>query len=180
MSPYLQVLAAAALLIVGGPVLVELVGYFWHREAEHMGRLGDGIRYRHWVHHEREYPTDNLRPKGRDTYRVAGSWSWFLLAGIIGSLVFIALPIRFAAPLTVGGMLYAWFVVNYFHRAFHIDKHWLNRFGWFRRLVRLHDIHHWEPGNYGIVFFAMDRLFGTYRAEFPPAKKSLFPGFKPA
>ena len=34
-------------------------------------------------------------------------------------------------------------------------------------LVKLHDIHHYGNCNYGICFFMMDKIFGTYREDFP-------------
>jgi len=172
----LELLRALWMFFVGGLVLVEVVGYIWHRTAEHLGLVGDGIRYRHWVHHELDYPTDNLRPKNVVKYKSAGSWSWYVLALSVIGLAFILLPIRDAVPLTIGGALYAYFVVNYFHEAFHVDNHWLNRFEWFKRLVKLHDIHHWAACNYGIVFFGMDRLLGTLREETPTQKEEIFPG----
>ncbi len=173
-----DLLFTAILFAVGGPAFVEVIGYAWHRGAEHGGWMGQAIRHRHWVHHEQEYPTDNLRPKHVTAYRSAGSWSWYLLAAVTISLAFLLLPLRIAGSLTLGGGLYAWFVVNYLHKAFHLDGHWLNRFGWFRNLVRLHDIHHWAACNYGILFFGMDRLFKTLREEFPAQKEILFPGLK--
>ncbi len=174
----MEALFAAVLFAAGGPAFVEAIGYGWHRGAEHAGWLGDAIRYRHWVHHEREYPVNNLRPRPAAGYKSARSWSWYLLAAVTIALAFLLLPARFAAPLTLGGAMYAWFVVNRLHKAFHIDGHWLNRFGWFKSLVVLHDIHHWAPCNYGILFFGMDRLFNTLREEFPRQKEVLFPDFK--
>ncbi|GEM_PF-4743571 len=160
--------------IVGGPLLVEIVGYFWHRFAEHYGIMGETIRYRHWVHHEKDYPAERLHSGG--TYKDAGSWSWYVLAVITIGGVFLLFPYRDAIPLTLSGVLYARFVVNYFHEKFHLSTHWLHRFHWFRKLTVCHDIHHWASGNYGIVFFFMDRFFGTFRNKFPTQQEILFPG----
>ena len=101
-----------------------------------------------------------------------------MLAAVSIGLAFLLLPPRVAGALSLGGAVYAWFVVNSLHRSFHIEGHWLNRFGWFKRLVRLHDIHHWAVGNYGILFFGMDRLFHTLRVEFPSHKEDLFPNLR--
>jgi sterol desaturase/sphingolipid hydroxylase (fatty acid hydroxylase superfamily) len=156
--------------------LVEAIGYFWHRFAEHLGWAGDTVRYRHWVHHERDYPVGRLRPSGAREYRAAGSWTWFALGAVVIALIFLLLPFAYALPLALGSLLYAWGVIGYLHERFHVDGHWLQRFSWFRRIRRLHDIHHWRPCNYGILFFWMDRLFGTLREDFPRERENIFPG----
>ncbi len=161
-------------------VLVEAIGYLWHRFAEHLGWLGDTIRYRHWVHHELDYPVDRLRPSGVEKYRKAGSWTWFALGGIVGVLIFWLLPLRTAAPVALGALVYSWGVISYLHDSFHVEGHWLQRFDWFRRVRTRHDIHHWQPCNYGILFFGMDRLFGTLHDDFPSVRQDIFPGYRPS
>jgi hypothetical protein len=52
-------------------------GYLWHRFVEHGGLLSETLRHRHWMHHEREYPAENLRPNKQ--YQDAKDWSWYLL-----------------------------------------------------------------------------------------------------
>jgi hypothetical protein len=101
----LELASAVVVSIVRAVVLVEALGYLWHRFAEHLGSLGNTIRYRHWVHHEHDYPVDGLRPSGRRAYR--------------------------------------------------------------------------QPCNDGILFFGMDRLFGTLREDFPERRQNIFPGYRP-
>ena len=177
MEILLDVLRSLALFSVGAVLLVEAIGYFWHRCAEHAGALGNLVRYRHWVHHERDYPVHSLRPAGEAGYRRAGAWTWFVLGGAAGALMFALLPLDWALPLAAGSFLYAWGVISCLHDAFHVRGHWLERFAWFRRIRRLHDIHHWQPGNYGILFFWMDAWCGTLREEFPPRRENIFPDF---
>lgn len=43
-----------------------------------------------------------------------------------------------------------------------------------QQLIKRHDIHHFARSNYGIVFFGIDRLFGTLRDEFPTEKQNIF------
>lgn len=162
---------------VGAVALVEVIGYLWHRFAEHYGALGDTIRYRHWVHHEVDYPVDRLRPGGIASYHNAGSWTWFVLGAAGIALMFLLLPAVDAAALALGVVLYSLGVISYLHGRFHIRGHWLERFAWFRRIRRLHDIHHWQPCNYGILFFEIDRLCGTLRDEFPAERQNIFPGY---
>jgi len=109
------------LFVIGGHVLVEVIGYFWHRTAEHGGWFGETVRYRHWVHHEEDYPVESLRPVGVSGYKSAGSWSWYVLAAVTVILIFVFVPLRDAIPLALGGLLYAWYGLNYFHSAFHIE-----------------------------------------------------------
>ena len=173
-----DVLRALFMFGVVSVLLTEVIGYFWHRLAEHNGWLGETVRYHHWIHHEQDYPVHALRPAHPAEYKSAGSWTWYVLAGISIVALFLLIPLRDAVPITIGGVLYAWYVVNYFHESFHLEKCWLQRFPWFKRLTRLHDIHHWVQGNYGIVFFWMDKLCGTYVPDFPQplVQQENFPG----
>lgn len=174
----LSALWAVLLFTLGAVLLVEAIGYFWHRFAEHLGWLGDTIRYRHWVHHEVDYPIDRLRPAGEWQYHRAGAWTWFVLGGVAAVLIFWLLPLSVALPLALGAFLYSWGVISYLHDRFHVEGHWLTKFAWFQRVRRLHDIHHWQPCNYGILFFWMDRLFGTLREDFPPQRIDIFPDYR--
>ena len=172
-----EILHPLMVLLVGGPLYAEIVGYLWHRGTEHNGWLGNAIRHRHWVHHKVDYPTQLLRRDDVIGYKSAGSWSWYLAIASAITLAFGVLPLRDAACLSVGGTLYGTFVLGALHQAFHTQDHWLKRFQWFQTLVRRHDIHHWAAGNYGIALFFMDRLFGTLREDLPPAPEPMFPGY---
>ena len=90
------------LFLVGGPLIVECVGYLWHRFVEHKVIFGKILLYRHWVHHKVEYTTNNLR---REEYHNANSWSWFVLAGLTIGLVFILFTIKEAIILSLSGLL---------------------------------------------------------------------------
>ncbi|MDA2935800.1 sterol desaturase family protein [Patescibacteria group bacterium AH-259-L05] len=173
-----DILRALFMFTIGGVIVVDLTSYFWHRFVEHNGFLGEMFRPRHVVHHEGHYPPESLRPKHPEEYKSAGSKGWYVLAGLDIVLIFLIFPLRDAVPLVVGGVLYARFVVQYFHIVFHIPSHWLHRFKRFKRLIKLHDIHHWAPCNYGIVFFWVDRIFKTLREDMPKEKEDIFPGYK--
>ena len=155
------------LIYIGSALLgvfaVEFVGYFWHRWVEHKELLGRGVTFRHYKHHEVEYPVNKLRT---DSYRNANSWTWYVV-GMTASVVapFIA-PWQYALPFAISGWVYAWIIVLNMHSAFHVKGHLLWRYKWFQKLVKLHDIHHYENCNYGICLFFMDKIFGTYVDEF--------------
>jgi len=194
MEWYFQVPTILSVLLIAGPLIVEVTGYFWHRFVAHEGTLApivgrwaaDAIRRPHWQHHEEEYPETNLRPASPygDTYRSAGDWSWHVLAVLliglfIGLAVSGLMPLYIFFPLIIGGLVYAKFAVANFHKWFHLPRHPLHNYQWFQDLIKYHDIHHWEPSNYGIVFMFMDRLCGTFRSEFPLRKTDIFNGYRP-
>ena len=41
-------------------ILVEFVGYTWHRFINHYGLFGDKIRVSHYCHHEEVYPYNDM------------------------------------------------------------------------------------------------------------------------
>ena len=156
------------LFFIAGPLLVEFVGYFWHRWVEHKGMLGKEVAFRHYKHHEVEYPVNRLRT---NTYRNANSWTWYAIGLVTSVLAFTFAPWQYALSFGAGAWLYAWGIVLNMHTAFHVKGHFLWKYKWFRKLVKLHDIHHFDNKNYGICFFFMDRLFGTYTDVFPVDEK---------
>lgn len=169
--------------IIGGIVVSEVAGYFWHRFVEHRGKLGDKVREAHIHHHYVAYPAEKIRRSG--DYISSNSWSWYVLAAFVSILV---LGISYVVGQLLGGIavilcgaLYGKYVINTMHEAFHISRHPLDFFAWFRRLRLYHDIHHLINGNYGIVFMTMDRVFGTFIKEVPRPLQAddLFPGFSP-
>ena len=55
---------------------------------------------------------------------------------------------------------------DYIHYAFHIKNHWLNKYSYFKKLKRLHLLHHIHPTkNHGVIWFGADKLFGTFTKE---------------
>jgi sterol desaturase/sphingolipid hydroxylase (fatty acid hydroxylase superfamily) len=147
-----------------GVFSVEFVGYFWHRWVEHRELLGKGVTFRHYRHHEVEYPVNKLRTKN---YRNANSWTWYVVGTITTVCAAYIAPWQYAVAFGIGGWVYAWGIVLNMHSAFHVSDHLLWKFKWFQKLVHLHDIHHYDNCNYGICLFFMDKLFGTYRDDFP-------------
>ena len=161
------------LMLILGPVLVELVGYFWHRIVEHRGLLGHFFSERHIVHHEHDYPIDHLRRRSK--YKSSQSWTWHFIGVISAIVMIIVLPLDLAVVLISSCSLYIFLIISNLHKAYHIENHWLSRFAWFRKMLKLHDIHHYQNTNYGICFFVMDRIFGTYSEEMPEdGKQNLF------
>ena len=152
------------LFFIAAPITVEFVGYFWHRWVEHREVLGKGVAFRHYKHHETEYPVNKLRT---NKYHNANSWTWYAVGLVTSVLAFTFAPWQYALSFGLGAWIYAWGIVLNMHTAFHVNGHRLWKYKWFQKLVKLHDIHHYDNVNYGICFFFMDRLFGTYRDTFP-------------
>lgn len=163
--------------VVAGPVIVEVVGYFWHRFAEHDGVFGQLLRERHIIHHESLYPLERLLSPRNTPYLDAQSWTWYAVAGVVSVVLFFLVPLPFFLTAFASGVVYGR-LIAYAHSAYHIAGHPLQRFGWFRRLNKLHFLHHYERANYGILFFAMDRLFGTYRTTRSHSAVEQFPGLE--
>jgi sterol desaturase/sphingolipid hydroxylase (fatty acid hydroxylase superfamily) len=151
----------------------SLFGYVLHKSLHQQwsGRLHTA----HMNHHLLQYPPSNYLS---EVYRDAGADStpkFFL----IGALPLIIAPIVLWAvgwlPLSV--MITALvvealmgFLHNYLHDAFHIRDHWLYRVPLinkvFKRWVHIHFIHHVKmESNYGIFYFMIDRLLGTYQDQ---------------
>ena len=153
-----------------GVILVEFVGYFWHRWVEHKEVLGKSISFRHYKHHEVQYPVNKLRTNG--PYESADSWTWYTVGILTTILAFVLLPVWYALTFVGTAWIYAHYIVANLHSAFHLSGgvHFLWKYKWFQKLVKLHDIHHYDNCNYGICFFYMDKLFGTYREDFPTDK----------
>lgn len=170
----MDILIHIVCFLILGPFIAELVGYFWHRFIEHKGYFGEEFSYRHYCHHEIEYPIHKLRTK---EYKDANSWTWYVLAAGASVGIFFILPTSYAVATMIGSWIYAYACLLFFHTAFHIKGHFLWKYKWFRKLVRLHDIHHYDNCNYGICMFFFDRLFGTYRDTFPDKKQKVFKYF---
>jgi sterol desaturase/sphingolipid hydroxylase (fatty acid hydroxylase superfamily) len=158
-------LTYSLLFVLAGPFLVEFVGYFWHRWVEHRELLGKKVSFRHYKHHEVQYPVKKLRNGG--PYDSADSWTWYAVGMIAMVVSFLIAPWQYALSFSAGAWIYGHWIVAQMHSAFHITGHFLWKYEWFQKLVKLHDIHHYDNVNYGICFFFMDRLCGTYRNTFP-------------
>jgi sterol desaturase/sphingolipid hydroxylase (fatty acid hydroxylase superfamily) len=151
-----------------GVIIVEFVGYLWHRWVEHRELLGKNVAFRHYKHHETVYPVTNLRTV---EYKNANSWTWYAVGLVTSVTAFTFAPWQYALAFALGAWIYAWGIVLNMHSLFHVSGHRLWKYKWFRKLVKLHDIHHYDNVNYGICLFFMDRLFGTYSENFPVDKQ---------
>lgn len=158
------VVALAVVLVLG-----TLVGHGVHWTL-HQPWSGSLFRS-HMTHHLRFYPPGDLRS---DRYRSSGAASGWLtftpivaaaMLGVGGGLLLAGIGISIVVPVLALGGVVGW-AHGFVHDAFHVRGHWLGR--WlpgFARLQASHDVHHGRLNrNLGILTFAWDRVFGTYRA----------------
>lgn len=171
------------LAVAAGVVFAELFGYWLHRLL-HSEKL-PWLSRSHMEHHLREYhPSKPIRLKGiylssgASRANVAGiGLEW--LAPIAGMAVAVegvfyaaGAPPLIAAAFTAAASVWSWLLFNTMHDAMHLQGFWMETSpwlkGWFAKVRRRHDIHHYTfsdagamTANFGICFFFWDRVFGT-------------------
>lgn len=178
-----------AVWTVGSCVASELLGYWLHR-LMHSGAI-PFLSRNHMKHHLVLYGP--LQRQRSETYRDATDdilslgnigLEWLVPAAMSIALVigvFRFLHVALLYQLLSLGITLAWsfLMLSYLHDMMHIEGFWLAKNKWLKRWFlsarRLHDIHHRvlnDRGlmntNFGIGFFAFDRLFGTLSLQQPP------------
>ncbi len=144
------------------------------------------------IHHLRIYgPKRSLR--SGDTYldstegraAVLGTgMEWLgpigmIIAASFGISELLGIDRRYFLLFTCSGLLWGYFLFGYMHDAMHVSRFWMERVSglarWFRGIRKLHDIHHLQISddgrmstNFGICFFFMDRIFGTFAPHHKP------------
>lgn len=173
-----------------GCVFAEVVGYFLHilLHSEKVAWLSRG----HMIHHLKVYgPKRSLRQAGpyknsvdgEDRYGFLGiGLEWLapvvlLLAAAVSLCSFVLrIPAATQAVFMGAALLWGKFMFGTMHDSMHLEGYWMASVpvlgAWYRRIRRLHDIHHLDFSddgrmltNYGICFFGFDRLFGTYESK---------------
>ena len=174
---------------VGSCVVAEFFGYWLHRFL-HSGAIRFLSR-NHMKHHLVFYgPLQRQRSK---SYRDAthGSVSlgnigleWLVPAGLLIAIVLtlfhlLRVPLLYQFFSLGGTVAWSFLMFSYLHDQMHVEGFWLAKNQWLKRWFlsarRLHDIHHrvlsnrgLMDKNFGIGFFAFDRLFGTLSLQQPP------------
>jgi sterol desaturase/sphingolipid hydroxylase (fatty acid hydroxylase superfamily) len=168
-------------------VVAELLGYLLHR-LMHSGWI-PWLSTSHMKHHMVLYgPLQKQRPSEQYLDATTGQVALgnIGLEWIIPSSVILAISVAALRLLRVSltnqavsiGTILAWsfLMFSYLHDRMHIKNFWMERAPflrlWFVRARRLHDLHHHALNNsglmdknFGIGFFAFDRLFGTLAFE---------------
>jgi sterol desaturase/sphingolipid hydroxylase (fatty acid hydroxylase superfamily) len=160
------------LVLVVALISTELVGYVIHR-ALHAGVLGRFSEL-HNEHHFTIYPPNgSLRseeykhPERTGILKKVGE-EWVVPISIISIplvaiLLIVGVPIQYLLFSLAISLLWAWLGLAYMHKSFHLKHFWMDKSRWYKKVRRLHDIHHLEvTKNYGITFFGFDKIVGTF------------------
>lgn len=171
------------LSIIAGVLFTEVVGHFLHRllHSEKVPALSRS----HMIHHLKHYgPKMNQRAdgykkstEGRVSLGSIGM-EWIIPIAIVlfpTAILLTLVGVSFGHQFVFWGTAIGWAVIgfSYMHDILHVKDNWLlkNRFlkKWFKKVRRLHDIHHSKfndegkmDSNFGITFFGIDRLLGTF------------------
>lgn len=167
-----KLLAVLATVVIAF-FLSEWVGFSVHRLAHWPG---SGWLFRnHLRHHAEAYP-----PSRYQTERYLGDLKTSFL--------------RIFVPLFVGLNVLAWIVLpwhlatiffvtssatalanSYLHDSYHMNDHWLRRFGWHRRLVDTHYVHHLNvKKNLGIYFLRVRSALRIFQDFFRSCARRSF------
>jgi sterol desaturase/sphingolipid hydroxylase (fatty acid hydroxylase superfamily) len=173
----------ALLSIFLGFLFAETVGYIIHQllHSEKIPYLSRS----HMIHHLKHYsPKGSMRSdkyltsiEGRAAVGTVGL-EWIAPLAIvsvlsIGPLLLLGLPLLYVGIGYLSAVIWGIIGFSKIHDAMHIRNVWLLRIPvigrWFKKVRRLHDIHHTHISdsgkmqkNFGMCFFWFDKLFKTY------------------
>lgn len=83
---------------------------------------------------------------------------WLVLQA---ALQYLLLPLSLFLPCLLQTTILS-ILIGYIHLNFHLLNSRLERFGWFRRARRRHELHHDADKNFMVADHFWDRLFGTF------------------
>jgi len=158
-------------MLIRAILLVETVGYFYHRFFQHlsfMTRTTNTIRKNqryHWIHHMIFYPVG--KAYRRDGEYIAAEpgigLSWVIPILIFAALILKFIGINIKSFLFIGfGLLYI-YTISMAHERFHLKNHSWSNSKYFKWLEDIHILHHWDQGtNYTILNPVLDIIFGRY------------------
>jgi len=149
-------------VLVLGFFLFEAVIYGSHRlmHCRWTGPLWRSHHLHHQLYNPRHPATEQFQAVGWRSFRFRA-----IIFVIVVGLLFTLLPIGLAFPLLIEISLLA-ALSDYIHDATHTIGHWLEAFGWYRKLRIEHWVHHYNAKkNFGILTFFFDRAKGSYQAK---------------
>ena len=176
-----------AACVTASIVVAELLGYLLHR-LMHSGWI-PWLSTSHMKHHMVLYgPLQKQRPSEQYLDATTGQVAlgnigleWIIPSSVILAISGAALRLLRVSltnqAVSIGTILaWSFLMFSYLHDRMHIKNFWMERAPllrlWFVRARRLHDLHHHALNNnglmdknFGIGFFAFDRMFGTLAFE---------------
>jgi sterol desaturase/sphingolipid hydroxylase (fatty acid hydroxylase superfamily) len=168
----LQYIGTPLVMVVRAVIIVEVVGYAYHRFCQHVGWLTKrshfsryGQRF-HWLHHMVHHPIGKFYHRRKYLVAEPGIGLSLTVPSLLVGLLFVLTHDRdFATVCFLGGMfVYGKFVLEKLHARYHENSHSWGDYKWFQWLERYHRIHHvHQSWNYSVCNPLIDMLFGTYR-----------------
>jgi len=147
------------LLIIFFILLFELSIYLWHSIGTHTNLLGNVFIKSHLNHHN-----------GNDIFAI-NDFELAIFPLIINLCIIYYLYIKniFIQSKNVCLLLCIisislLFITYYFHKSYHIPKHWLNKYKFFKNGKKLHLVHHQDmTKNFGLLSYIFDEYFNTIK-----------------
>lgn len=158
-------------MIFRGVILVEFVGYFYHRFLEHLGfatRLIKQVRKNqknHWKHHMIDYPVGPVYIKNKPYMHSQKGlpWEWIFPGIILVSSVFYFQGITAANVILLSTVTLYMLFFALVHSRFHVKVNPWVYSKYFHWLEDIHVLHHYDQTtNYSITNPLSDIIFGTY------------------
>jgi sterol desaturase/sphingolipid hydroxylase (fatty acid hydroxylase superfamily) len=119
-----------------------------------------------WRSHHLHHQLYNPRHPASDEYRPVGWRSAqyrILVLAVCLAISLLFFPLWLAAWI-MAEIFFLAFFTEFIHDATHTMGHWLERYGWYRRVRLDHWIHHANSKkNFGILTLYFDRLTNTYK-----------------
>ena len=184
--------------IIIGATIAEFFGYLTHIVL-HSNKI-EYLSRNHMIHHlvlygpkTRMRSKDYLSPLVNRMGLFGVGFEWLIPIGLILALyLFLFWLLQPALHLSIiflaVNVFWVVFFYGYMHQAMHLSGFWMlkNKYfkKWFNGVRPLHDIHHLEFSdkglmnkNYGICFFAFDKIFGSFSPHHKPFNEK---GYKKA
>lgn len=179
--------SGVVLAVPAACLYAEFLGY-WLHILLHSNKI-EFLSRNHMIHHLVIYaPNKPMRQSTeylKSTYGRASvlglGMEWILPVVILLAITLTALQALGVSLISQvvfvsASLTWGWVMFGYMHDAMHLRSFWMERhplfMRWFLRARKYHDIHHMDlddsgkmPNNFGICFFAFDRLFGTLLTE---------------
>lgn len=181
--------------LAGGVCTAEFSGYWLHKVLH--SEIIPALSRRHMIHHLEYYGPDmDLRPSRK--YRSGTSarlaltgrgLEWMLpllILVLLSHAIILWVGPGWVASSVFNGAAIFWGYIFFgsMHDNMHRKDFWMEKnsllMGWFRRIRRLHDIHHRHIDssgrmtcNFGICFHLLDRMTGTYRRKAEPPSREV-------
>ena len=146
--------------------VTALVQTILHRYLGHLPTLRSSYQAHTYSHHV-IYSANRFVSNGYSAEEQSVTWGFAMPAALLALVAYVLLPLSLFAA-CIGTIVLSYAAHVYLHAQYHLDKTWLQAFGWFSKKRGLHLVHHRDfSHNYAVVEFFWDRVMGTY-LDAPP------------